>query len=107
MAKRTQSPDSRHVGGKGTIIQPAGEPHRSGTGAPAGNAAAKQDVRSVTWPSAVQPKIRHKKAMVSLRLDRDVIEWFRDQGFGYQTRMNAVLRAYAERARTDAGKEHP
>lgn len=34
------------------------------------------------------------KAQLTLRLDRDVLEWFRKQGRGYQTRINALLRAY-------------
>ena len=34
------------------------------------------------------------KAAISIRLDQDVLEWFRSQGPGYQTRMNAVLRSY-------------
>ena len=33
---------------------------------------------------------------ISIRLDQDVLEWFRGQGPGYQTRMNAVLRSYME-----------
>lgn len=37
-----------------------------------------------------------KKALLSLRIDSDVIEWFRNQGPGYQSRMNALLRAYME-----------
>lgn len=37
-----------------------------------------------------------KKALLSLRIDSDVIEWFRNQGAGYQSRMNALLRAYME-----------
>jgi uncharacterized protein (DUF4415 family) len=37
-----------------------------------------------------------KKALLSLRIDADVIEWFRKQGAGYQSRMNALLRAYME-----------
>lgn len=36
------------------------------------------------------------KQMVSLRLDSDVLDWFRRQGKGYQTKINAVLRAYVE-----------
>jgi uncharacterized protein (DUF4415 family) len=36
------------------------------------------------------------KQMVSLRLDSDVLDWFKRQGKGYQTRVNAVLRAYIE-----------
>lgn len=37
-----------------------------------------------------------KKALLSLRIDEDVIAWFRAQGAGYQTQMNALLRAYME-----------
>ena len=34
------------------------------------------------------------KEPVTLRIDKDVVDWFRKQGRGYQTRINAVLRAY-------------
>jgi uncharacterized protein (DUF4415 family) len=37
-----------------------------------------------------------KKTLLSLRIDSDVIEWFRSQGAGYQSRINALLRAYME-----------
>lgn len=37
-----------------------------------------------------------KKASITVRLDSDVLEWFRNQGKGYQTRINAVLRTYME-----------
>lgn len=36
------------------------------------------------------------KVATSIRVDGDVMEWFRAQGRGWQTRMNAVLRAYAK-----------
>jgi uncharacterized protein (DUF4415 family) len=36
------------------------------------------------------------KEPVTLRLDRDVLDWFRRQGRGYQTRINAVLWAFVE-----------
>jgi uncharacterized protein (DUF4415 family) len=36
------------------------------------------------------------KVSISLRIDRDVLEWFKAQGDGYQTRMNAVLRAFRD-----------
>jgi uncharacterized protein (DUF4415 family) len=39
-----------------------------------------------------------RKAVISLRIDREVLDWFKAQGPGYQTRMNAVLRAYREAA---------
>ncbi len=34
------------------------------------------------------------KQQVTLRLDADVLQWFKTQGRGYQTRINALLRAY-------------
>ncbi len=36
------------------------------------------------------------KAQVTLRIDKDVLDWFRKQGRGYQTRINALLRAYVD-----------
>ena len=41
-------------------------------------------------------RMPEKKSPVSIRLDPGVIEWFRRQGQGYQTRINAVLRSYVE-----------
>lgn len=38
------------------------------------------------------------KEQVTLRLDADVLNWFRARGTGYQTRINALLRAYMEEA---------
>lgn len=65
-----------------------------------------------TAPSADHPEadIRHivrgvvrrglqpqpTKAAVSLRVDQDVLEWFKTHGPGYQTRINAVLRAFRD-----------
>lgn len=37
-----------------------------------------------------------KKEQLTLRLDADVLDWFKSQGRGYQTRINALLRAYME-----------
>ena len=36
------------------------------------------------------------KVPTSMRVDGDVMDWFKAQGRGWQTRMNAVLRAYAK-----------
>jgi uncharacterized protein (DUF4415 family) len=47
------------------------------------------------WKSA-HVVIPHGKTSVHLRLDSDVAEWFRAQGKGHLTRMNAVLRAYVD-----------
>jgi uncharacterized protein (DUF4415 family) len=48
---------------------------------------------------------RRDKVAVSLRLDRDVYTWFKAQGPGHLSRMNAVLRSYydAARAKGDTG----
>ena len=35
-----------------------------------------------------------KKEQITIRLDSDVLHWFRSQGKGYQTRINDLLRAY-------------
>ncbi len=45
------------------------------------------------WSKAVLVRAPAKKA-VSVRLDQDVIDYFKADGPGYQTRMNAVLRSY-------------
>lgn len=36
------------------------------------------------------------KTQVTLRLDADVLEWFRTQSSGYRTKINQLLRAYVE-----------
>jgi len=36
----------------------------------------------------------HIKIITTIRLDKDVIDWFKSFGQGYQTRINAVLKAY-------------
>lgn len=41
-----------------------------------------------------QVRLPAGKQLISLRLDRDVLDWFKEQGKGYQTKINAVLRAY-------------
>ena len=44
-------------------------------------------------------KVIPPKASISLRIDADVLDWFKSNGAGYQSRMNAVLRAFKEAAR--------
>ena len=36
------------------------------------------------------------KRQITLRIDADVLDWFRARGNGYQTQINAILRAYKE-----------
>ena len=40
-----------------------------------------------------------RKKQLTLRMDSDVIEWFKKQGRGYQTKINSLLRAYMEEHR--------
>ncbi|MDP9379331.1 MAG: BrnA antitoxin family protein [Chloroflexota bacterium] len=49
----------------------------------------------IDW-STVQVGIPGPKQQLTVRFDPDVVEWFKGQGAGYQTRMNAVLRSFVE-----------
>lgn len=51
---------------------------------------------------SVEMKVSPGKKPVALRLDADVLEWMKAQGKGYQSRINAVLRAYMQAHRDDA-----
>jgi uncharacterized protein (DUF4415 family) len=47
------------------------------------------------------------KQIVTIRLDVDMLEWFKSAGPGYQTRINQVLREYMEANRVRAqGEQH-
>ena len=48
------------------------------------------------WKNARIVEPRDPKQQLTVRFDADVIEWFRSKGKGYQSRMNAVLRAYVD-----------
>lgn len=41
-------------------------------------------------------KDKETKAQLTIRVDQDVLKWFKSQGRGYQTRINSLLRAYME-----------
>ena len=42
------------------------------------------------------------KKQLTIRLDVDVLAWLKDQGRGYQSRINAILRAYYEAHQDDS-----
>ncbi len=44
----------------------------------------------------VLPQPQPAKEQLTIRLDRKVVDWFKAHGARYQTRINAVLRAYVE-----------
>ncbi len=45
---------------------------------------------------SVEMKMTPAKKPISVRLDADVLDWLKGQGKGYQSRINAILRAYYE-----------
>lgn len=49
----------------------------------------------IDWDT-IQVGLPRPKQQLTVRVDRDVIDWFKAQGPGYQTRMNAVLRSFVE-----------
>ena len=57
------------------------------------------------WKKAVV-RMPQKKESLTLRLDHDVLVWFRGTGRGYQTKMNAILRSYM-RSATHATDNQP
>ncbi|CAA7614647.1 BrnA antitoxin family protein [Magnetospirillum sp. UT-4] len=61
------------------------------------------DMPEVTdWSGAIRGAFfRPIKKPLSLRLDADVIAWFKKDGEGYQTRINAALREYMDRHGAD------
>ena len=56
------------------------------------------------WANAIAHKglpVPSRKTQIALRVDDDVLAWFKAQGAGYQTRMNAVLRVFRDAHRAD------
>jgi uncharacterized protein (DUF4415 family) len=52
-------------------------------------------MEEIDWLTTELPKPQRKGHM-TLRIDSDVLSWFRAQGKGYQSRINAILRRYFE-----------
>jgi uncharacterized protein (DUF4415 family) len=62
-------------------------------------AAEDGDIRPEGWEETAIMGLPPRKEAVNLRIDADVLEWFRRTGRGYQTRINNVLRAFVESRR--------
>lgn len=60
------------------------------------------------WESTVEIGVPERRQAIHIRLDPEVLRWFKARGPGYQTRINAVLRTFvqarqrAEGAKTEA-----
>jgi uncharacterized protein (DUF4415 family) len=59
-------------------------------------AAEDGDILPEGWEKTMIMGLPPGKEAVNLRIDSDVLEWFRRTGKGYQTRINNVLRAFVE-----------
>jgi uncharacterized protein (DUF4415 family) len=92
---------------KPRVRKPASTSKRSETDWKRLHSAADAKINDTEHPEAdvkhiVRGIVRHglkpllSKASISLRIDADVLEWFKAQGPKYQTRMNLVLRAYRD-----------
>jgi uncharacterized protein (DUF4415 family) len=53
------------------------------------------EFRDIDWSDAVL-LIPPKKKAISIRVDEDVLDFFKREGGGYQQRINAVLRSYMQ-----------
>lgn len=65
-----------------------------------------RDLPADFWAKA-SPVMPGVKTPISLRVDADVLAWFRNDAPRYQSRMNAVLRSYMEHAATAGKKRRP
>ncbi len=54
-----------------------------------------EEFKEIDWSEAVLVIPPRKKA-ISIRVDEDVLDFFKREGEGYQRRMNAVLRSYMQ-----------
>jgi uncharacterized protein (DUF4415 family) len=56
------------------------------------------------WESTVVIGVPEPRQSIHIRVDADVLRWFKSQGPGYQTRMNAVLKAFVAAKRREEGR---
>ena len=66
-------------------------------------AQAREEAESFDWAKA-EIGLPPSKKQLTVRFDRDIVDWFRAQGPGYQTRMNAVLRQYMEARKRESNQ---
>lgn len=55
-----------------------------------------EDEMVMDWDNATI-ELPQPKAVLNMRIDKDVLDFFRRSGKGYQSRINAVLRSYVQR----------
>ena len=57
------------------------------------------------WEDTITVGLPEPKKQLTLRLDADVVHWFKAQGKGYQTLMNAVLKGYVDHQRAGRNRD--
>ena len=100
-ASRTEKPTSKSR----AASAPMKSRSRATVAKPAAHAAVSAAEPTRTgWATDLVFDIREPKLAVSLRLDADVLRFFRGFGAGYQTRINEVLKAFMQ---ARAGSQPP
>jgi uncharacterized protein (DUF4415 family) len=69
----------------------------------AGDPDAPPELDEAFWRNVQMLDPRHGKTTITMRVDDDVLVYFKGGGSGYQSRMNAVLRAYVYARRERPG----
>lgn len=59
------------------------------------------------WFKGAMLELPEQKSQIALRVDSDVLRWFRAQGKGWQTQVNAILRSYASAHGAELSKAGP
>jgi uncharacterized protein (DUF4415 family) len=77
------------------MSQPPRRPRTLNDARSEAEAAFKKTTTKVPEAPLKQPALPGVKEMVSLRIDQDVLEYFQEDGPGWQDRINAVLRQAA------------
>lgn len=58
------------------------------------------------WENTLMIGLPPRKKDVHIRLDADILDWFKGHGAGYQTRINAVLRSFVQARQRIEHNEH-
>ncbi|HEY6520871.1 MAG TPA: BrnA antitoxin family protein [Roseiarcus sp.] len=92
----------RHTAPELDAMKVAGQTHTDWTAAAGKPVPDRSDpddaMERIEWATTELPMPKRKEH-TNLRIDADVLAFFRRQGRGYQTRINAVLRSYVEQVR--------
>ncbi|MGH7814002.1 MAG: BrnA antitoxin family protein [Candidatus Binataceae bacterium] len=62
-------------------------------------------IADAEWFKNARLVMPERKVPVSIRIDREVVDWFKSHGRRYQTRINAVLRSYVQAHRKAASTD--